>query len=93
MKDGSWDRETSSCRPKQTMENIKATLEAAGATFENVTHMDTFYVDRDTIPQSVRVRSSYFGLGNPYTTTGMIVSGFSHRELLIEIDVIAMFDD
>jgi enamine deaminase RidA (YjgF/YER057c/UK114 family) len=78
---------------KQTMENIKATLHAAGASFENVAHMDTFYVQRETIPQSVRVRSTYFSPDNPYTTTGVIVSGFSHPDLLIEIDAIAVFDD
>ncbi len=80
---------------RRAMENLKAALEAAGATFENVAHMDTFYastLDRETILRSVRVRSSYFSRENPYTTTGVVVAGFTVPELLVEIDAIAVVD-
>jgi enamine deaminase RidA (YjgF/YER057c/UK114 family) len=78
---------------RQAMENMKAALEAAGASFENVVHMDTFYassLDRETILRSVKVRSSYFSRENPYTTTGVAIAGFTVPGLLIEIDGIAV---
>lgn len=77
---------------RQTMENMKIVLHAAGANFKNVVHMDTFYVDPATIPQSVKIRSSYFSPENPYTTTGVVIAGFSVPGMLVEIDAIAVMN-
>jgi len=78
---------------RQAMENMKAALEAAGASFKNVVHMDTFYADPRLSAQMIAVRSSYFGPDNPYTTTGVQVAGFGRPGLLIEMDAIAVLDD
>jgi enamine deaminase RidA (YjgF/YER057c/UK114 family) len=78
---------------RQAMENMKAALEAAGASFKNVVHMDTFYADPRLSPQMIEVRSSYFGPDNPYTTTGVQVAGFGRPGLLVEMDAIAVLDD
>jgi enamine deaminase RidA (YjgF/YER057c/UK114 family) len=78
---------------RQAMENMKAALEAAGASFKNVVHMDTFYSDPRLTPQMIHVRSSYFSPENPYTTTGVQVAGFGKPGMLVEIDAIAVFDD
>ena len=78
---------------RQAMENMKAALEAAGASFQNVVHMDTFYADPRLSPKMIEVRSSYFGPNNPYTTTGVQVAGFGKPGILVEMDAIAIFDD
>jgi len=78
---------------RQAMENMKAALEAAGASFKNVVHMDTFYADPRLSQQMIEVRSSYFGPDNPYTTTGVQVAGFGRPGLLVEMDAIAVLDD
>jgi len=77
---------------RQAMENMKAALEAAGASFRNVVHMDTFYADPRLSQKMVNVRSSYFGPDNPYTTTGVQVAGFGMPGLLVEMDAIAVLD-
>ncbi len=80
---------------RQAMENLKAALGAAGATFENVAHMDTFYassLDREMIKRAVRVRSSYFSRSSPYSTTGVVIVGFTIPGLLIEMDAIAVLE-
>jgi len=78
---------------RQAMENMRAALEAAGASFKNVVHMDTFYADPRLSQQMIEVRSSYFGPDNPYTTTGVQVAGFGRPGLLVEMDAIAVLDD
>ncbi len=78
---------------RQAMENMKAALEAAGASFRNVVHMDTFYADPRLTPKMIEVRSSYFGPDNPYTTTGVQVAGFGKPGILVEMDAIAVLDD
>lgn len=78
---------------RQAMENMKAALAAAGASFKNVVHMDTFYADPRLSPQMIEARSSYFGPDNPYTTTGVQVAGFGRPGILVEMDAIAVLDD
>ncbi|HET9002038.1 MAG TPA: RidA family protein [bacterium] len=78
---------------RQAMENMKAALDAAGATFKNVVHMDTFYADPRLTQQMIHVRSSYFSSENPYTTTGVQVAGFGKPGMLVEMDAIAVLDD
>jgi len=78
---------------RQAMENMKAALEAAGASFRNVVHMDTFYADPRLSDKMIAVRSSYFGPDNPYTTTGVQVAGFGRPGMLVEMDAIAVLDD
>jgi enamine deaminase RidA (YjgF/YER057c/UK114 family) len=78
---------------RQAMENMKAALEAAGASFEHVVHMDTYYADPRLSPQMIAVRSSYFTPENPYTTTGVQVAGFGRPGMLVEMDAIAVLDD
>ena len=78
---------------RQAMENMKAALEAAHASFKNVVHMDTFYADPRLTQQMIDVRGSYFGPDNPYTTTGVQVAGFGRSGLLVEMDAIAVLDD
>ena len=78
---------------RQAMENMKAALEAAGASFRNVVHMDTFYADPRLSDKMIVVRSSYFGPDNPYTTTGVQVAGFGRPGMLVEMDAIAVLDE
>ena len=78
---------------RQAMENMKAALDVAGATFKNVVHMDTFYADPRLTQQTIHVRSSYFSSENPYTTTGAQVTGFGKPGMFVEMDAIAVLDD
>lgn len=76
---------------RQTYENIKAVLEAAGATLDDVIKT-TEYIVPSALPNyraTVDVRREYFK-NDPPAATGVVVSSLVRHDLLIEIDVIAV---
>jgi 2-iminobutanoate/2-iminopropanoate deaminase len=74
---------------RQVFENLKKSLEAAGATFDDVCKMTVFLrngADRDRINP---IRQAYFGATRPASTL-VEVAGFSREDVLVEIEVIAV---
>ena len=73
---------------RQTGENIKAALAAAGATLNDVVKTNTYVTDIEEFFKHTDVRMEYFG-ALPTSTT-VEVRRLAHPDLLVEIEVVAM---
>ena len=73
---------------RQTGENIKAALAAAGATLNDIVKTNTYVTDLEEFFKHTDVRMEYFG-ALPTSTT-VEVRRLAHPDLLVEIEVIAM---
>ncbi|WP_149537093.1 RidA family protein [Siccirubricoccus phaeus] len=74
---------------RQVCENVKAAVEAAGGTLEDICRVDVYIADMRHFPQIHAVRREYF-TGTPPASTMVEVTGFTHPEALIEITAIAV---
>jgi enamine deaminase RidA (YjgF/YER057c/UK114 family) len=74
---------------RQVMENLKAALAAAGATFDNVVKVNTYVTDMSQIQTLRTIRASYFGTNPPASTLVQVVA-LALPDLMIEIEVIAV---
>ena len=74
---------------RQVGENIKAALEAAGASLADVVKTNTFVTDIDEFFRHVDVRMEYFGPALPTSTT-VEVRRLAHPDFLVEIEAVAM---
>ena len=72
-------------------EKIKAILEAAGATFDDVVWTTDYITTTENYRDTAEVRRQYFGDNFP-ASTGIIVAGLLGKGALIEIDAVAMLD-
>ena len=75
---------------QQVGENIKACLEAAGATLADIVKTNTYVTNIEEFFKHTDVRMEYFG-AMPTSTT-IEVSKLAHPDLMVEIEVIAMVD-
>jgi enamine deaminase RidA (YjgF/YER057c/UK114 family) len=75
---------------RQIGENLKAALEAAGATLADVVKSNTYVTDIEEYFKHVDVRMEYFG-ALPTSTT-VEVRKLAHPDLLVVIEVIAVVD-
>jgi len=78
----------------QVLENVKAALAAAGATFADVVKMNTYIVNlsADVLPVVREVRAQYFPSENLPASTLVGVTALAFPDLLIEVEVIAVVD-
>ena len=74
---------------RQVFENIKAVLEAAGGSFDNVVMTTTYITDRKYREGYNEVRRDIYKQ-DPPTSTLVIVSGLANPDYLIEIASIAV---
>ena len=74
---------------RQVLENLKAALAAAGATFENVVKVNTYVTDMAQIQTLRELRAEYFGARPPASTLVQVVR-LARPELMIEIEAIAV---
>jgi 2-iminobutanoate/2-iminopropanoate deaminase len=74
---------------KQVLENLKAILEAEGATFRDIVKITNYYMNYEDYPMIAEVRSQYFKDWLP-ASTGVEVKRLIHKDLLIEIEAIAV---
>lgn len=75
---------------RQTGENIKAALAAAGATLNDVVKTNTYVTDIEEFFKHTDMRREYFG-AMPTSTT-IEVSKLAHPDLMVEIEVVAVKD-
>ena len=75
---------------RQVGENIKAALEAAGASLADIVKTNTYVTDIDEFFKHVDVRMEYFG-ALPTSTT-VEVRRLAHPDLLVEVEAIAVVD-
>ena len=75
---------------RQTGENIKAALAAAGATLADIVKTNTYVTNIEEFFKHTDVRMEYFG-AMPTSTT-IEVCKLAHPDLLVEIEVVAVLD-
>jgi 2-iminobutanoate/2-iminopropanoate deaminase len=75
---------------RQTGENIKAALAAAGATLGDIVKTNTYVTNIEEFFKHTDVRMEYFG-AMPTSTT-IEVSKLAHPDLMVEIEVVAVLD-
>ncbi len=73
---------------RQTLENIKAALEAAGASLADLVRTNTYVTDIEEYFKHVDVRMEFHSHAMPTSTT-VEVRRLSQPELMVEIDAIA----
>lgn len=73
----------------QVGENIKACLEAAGASLDDVVKTTTYVTDIEEYFKHADVRLRYFGGATPTSTT-VEVSRLASPELMVEIEAFAI---
>src|SRR4051812_40582951 len=73
----------------QVGENIKAALEAAGATLADIVKSTTYVTDMDEYFKHQDVRMRYFAQALPTSTTVQVVR-LSRPEFMVEIEVLAI---
>lgn len=76
----------------QVFENLKAALESAGATFDDVVKLTFFYKDISQIGIVREVRNNYINTSNPPASTAVEISGLAFKDLLLEVEAIAVID-
>ncbi len=76
---------------EQVGENIKDSLEAVGATLDDIVRTTTYVTDIDEYFKHADVRLRYFGSAIPTSTT-VEVRRLASPENLVEIEVLAITD-
>lgn len=75
---------------RQTFDNLRATLEAAGAAWSDIIQVRVFLVDPAHFDALNEVYSEYFTAPYPVRTT---VTVTLPEPLLVEVDLLAVIDD
>ena len=79
---------------KQTLENIRAVLAAAGCTMRDVVRFQTFLTRAEDIPGFMQARReafpSYFADGTYPPNTLVVISRLVRPELVVEIEAMAV---
>lgn len=74
---------------RQVMENIKAILEAGGASLDDVVKVTLFVTDMADLPKVLEVRKQYFRAPYP-AATAVQVSALANPDFLVEIEAVAV---
>ncbi|WP_407943025.1 RidA family protein [Marinomonas gallaica] len=69
---------------RQTMDNLKHTIEAAELTMNHVTQVLIYVTDRSQLPVFNKVYAEYFSAPYP-NRAAMIVAGLAREEMLCEV--------
>jgi 2-iminobutanoate/2-iminopropanoate deaminase len=75
---------------QQVFENLKAAVEAAGGTFNDVIKLNSYLVDLSHVAEFREVRDKYINLKNPPASTAVQVGGLFRPEFQVEIEAIAV---
>lgn len=76
---------------RQSLENLKAMLEAGGATLSDVVKLTVFVTDMRQFAEVQEVRAEYWP-ADPPASTSVEVSRLVRDELMVEIDAIAVLE-
>jgi enamine deaminase RidA (YjgF/YER057c/UK114 family) len=74
-----------SAQARQACENIKKLMEEAGGDLSHVVKLTTYVTDRAHREPVYAVIAEYFGEHAP-ASTGLIIDGMAHPDMLVEID-------
>jgi reactive intermediate/imine deaminase len=75
---------------EQIFENVKATLAASGASFDNVVKLNSYFVDIKQAPVFREVRDKYISANHPPVSTAVEVRRLVREEWLLEVEAIAV---
>jgi enamine deaminase RidA (YjgF/YER057c/UK114 family) len=78
---------------KLVFANLKARLDEAGASFNNVVKLNFYLLDADNLPIVRDVRDTYVNREQPPASTLVVVKQLFRPELLVEVDAIAVTKD
>lgn len=76
---------------RQVGENVKAAVEAAGATLGDLVKTNTYVTDMEEFFKHVDIRMEYFGAALPTSTT-VEVRKLAHPDFMVEVEAIAVVD-
>ena len=76
---------------RQACDNIKALMEMAGGTMDDIVRYVTYVTDRAYRFPMGKIFKSYFKM--PPCGTGLIIDGLARPDMLVEIDCWAYIDD
>jgi enamine deaminase RidA (YjgF/YER057c/UK114 family) len=75
---------------QQVFENLKAAVEAAGGSFNDVVKLNSYFVDLSHASDFREVRDKYINVKNPPASTAIQVSRLFRPEFLIEVEAVAI---
>ena len=75
---------------QQVFENLKAAVEAAGGTFNDVIKMNTYIVDISHLADFREVRDKFINVQNPPASTAIQVPKLFRPEFLVEVEAVAV---
>ena len=81
----------------QALDHVRTTLEAAGATWDDIVHMIFYYTDREQfwakcIPARIEFFKKHSKTGKMPCVTSVVVTNLMHPDMMIEIEATAVFD-
>jgi enamine deaminase RidA (YjgF/YER057c/UK114 family) len=77
---------------RQALENIRALMELAGGTLNDVVKIVVYVTEREYRAQVYPIIDEFFGAQKP-CSTGLVVKGLAIEELVVEIDAYGIVDD
>jgi enamine deaminase RidA (YjgF/YER057c/UK114 family) len=76
---------------RAVFENRRKSLESVGARFDQIVKLTAFVTDVVRQPPLIRkVRAEYCGIKTPPASTMVEVPRFAHKDILIEVDAVAI---
>jgi enamine deaminase RidA (YjgF/YER057c/UK114 family) len=75
---------------KQVFENLKAALEAAGGSFNDVIKLNYYSVDLTHLPDLREIRDQYINTKSPPASTAVEVRRLARPEFLLEVEAVAV---
>ena len=75
---------------QQVFENLKAAVEAAGGSFNDVVKLNSYFLDLSRLPDFREVRDKYINVKNPPASTAIQVARLFRPEFLIEVEAVAV---
>ena len=75
---------------QQVFKNLKAAIEDAGGTFDDVIKLNSYFLDLSHLSEFREVRDEYVNVKNPPTSTAVEVSRLFRPEFLVEIEAVAV---
>jgi enamine deaminase RidA (YjgF/YER057c/UK114 family) len=76
---------------RQTLDNLRHTLQAAGSTLDAVTQVLIYVTDRSYLATVNRIYAEYFQAPYP-NRAAIVVAGLAREEMLVELVVYACLD-
>ena len=75
---------------QQVFENLKAAVEAAGGSFNDVVKLNSYFLDLSHLSDFREVRDKYINVKNPPASTAIQVPRLFRPEFLIEVEAVAV---